>query len=218
MRDLVIDQRLRDDAIGLAAAVEHGVGDDAHQPEPAAAIDEVDPAPPSSRRGRAALGEGRVATRGGAAIDREALRALLQSPPARLRSASGRAPKCGITSAAAIAPAAGSARATRPCRPRGSRRRTGRRRRSCRRPWPNGAAGTATRSPALDRERAVRAAGDDQRRHLAAKSASAASRSARPVELHDLVLVGEQQVDPPAVDHRPSSLRVRRRCKRCRTG
>ena len=41
---------LRDHAVNPAAAGEHAVGDQAHQPEPAAAIDEVDPAPDHRRR------------------------------------------------------------------------------------------------------------------------------------------------------------------------
>ena len=45
MRDLEIDQRLRDHAIDLAARVQHRVGDHAHQAEPPAAIDEADAAP-----------------------------------------------------------------------------------------------------------------------------------------------------------------------------
>ena len=44
VRDFMVDQRLRDDAIDLAAGVEHGVGDDPHQAEPPAAIDQVDAA------------------------------------------------------------------------------------------------------------------------------------------------------------------------------
>ena len=44
MRDLEIDQRLRDHAISLAAGVHHRVGDHAHQAEPSAAVDETDAA------------------------------------------------------------------------------------------------------------------------------------------------------------------------------
>ena len=62
----------------------------------------------------------------------------------------------------------GSARGWRPCSARrGSRRRTDRRRRSCRPPAPTGAAGIAMRLAILDaRVAPCGAAGDDQRRHL----------------------------------------------------
>ena len=42
VRDLEVDQRGRDDAVDLAAELEHAVGDQAHQAEPAAAVDQVD--------------------------------------------------------------------------------------------------------------------------------------------------------------------------------
>ena len=73
MRDFELDQRAWDDAVNAAAASKHAVGDQAHQPEPAAAIDEVDAAP-DHRRGRRAgrVGEHGARTRRGAAIDREA--------------------------------------------------------------------------------------------------------------------------------------------------
>ena len=49
VRDLAVDQRLRDDADSLAAGLEHCVGDDAHQAELPAAVDE----PEAARRSAA---------------------------------------------------------------------------------------------------------------------------------------------------------------------
>ena len=45
MRDLMVDQCLRDNAIDLAARLQHRIGDNAHQAEPSAAIDHLDAAP-----------------------------------------------------------------------------------------------------------------------------------------------------------------------------
>src|SRR3546814_14415893 len=45
MRDLLFDQRLRDDANDLATARQHGIGDGAHQADSRAAIDQGDAAP-----------------------------------------------------------------------------------------------------------------------------------------------------------------------------
>ena len=42
MRQLVVHQVLRDDADDLAAGGERGVGDDAHQPDVPAAVDDAD--------------------------------------------------------------------------------------------------------------------------------------------------------------------------------
>src|SRR6185369_668844 len=42
--DFEVHQRSWDDAVDLAARLEHAVGDQSHQPEPASAIDEVDTA------------------------------------------------------------------------------------------------------------------------------------------------------------------------------
>ena len=44
MRDLAVDQRLRDHADDAAAALERGVGERAHQPDVRAAVDELDAA------------------------------------------------------------------------------------------------------------------------------------------------------------------------------
>src|SRR5262245_54341707 len=44
MRDLMIDQRLRNDAVYLAAGLQHRIGDYAHEAEAPAAIDHVDAA------------------------------------------------------------------------------------------------------------------------------------------------------------------------------
>ena len=63
-----------------------------------------------------------------------------------------------------------------------------------------GAAGTSTRSPSFDRQRARGAARNDQRRNFGESLASAAE-IARAGQLHCLVLIGEQDVD-----HRRSSI------------
>ena len=44
MGELAIDQPARDHADDLAARLERRVGDRAHQPDPAAAVDDADPA------------------------------------------------------------------------------------------------------------------------------------------------------------------------------
>ena len=52
MGDLPLDQGAGDDADDLAAGVERGVGDRAHQPELGAAIDQARARAPRSRRPR----------------------------------------------------------------------------------------------------------------------------------------------------------------------
>ena len=53
MRELALDELLRDHADHLAAGRERRVGDGAHQPDPAAAVDEAEPAARRSRAERA---------------------------------------------------------------------------------------------------------------------------------------------------------------------
>ena len=61
----MIDQRLRDHAIDLPAALEHAVGDQAHQAEAPAAVDEVDAARSTiaARRRARRIGERRLRLR-----------------------------------------------------------------------------------------------------------------------------------------------------------
>ena len=72
VRDFEIDQRVRDDAVNRPPA-QHAVGDQAHQAQPAAAIDEVDAAAAIASAVARGLGEHRDRSRRRAAIDGEAL-------------------------------------------------------------------------------------------------------------------------------------------------
>src|SRR5665213_4066762 len=93
MADLAVVQMVGDDAGHLAARLEGGIGQETHQADPAAAIDQADlvlaqeAAEPNRRR---AIGLGDLA--GGAAIDAEALHRrhflfLLSIPPNFRRAA-----------------------------------------------------------------------------------------------------------------------------------
>ena len=68
--DLLLAQRPRDHAVDLAAGFERGIGDDAHQPDGAAAIDQRQAAPGDDRaHGAGALGMDGVMARARAAED-----------------------------------------------------------------------------------------------------------------------------------------------------
>ena len=72
--ELARDERLRDDADGLAAPLEHRVGDDAHEPDGAAAVDQPELARDqlgAEAPGR--VGVGRARPLGRAAEDADAL-------------------------------------------------------------------------------------------------------------------------------------------------
>ena len=92
VRDLPVGQLLRDHAGDLAAGLEHGVGDDAHQADVAAAVDQADAfAGQAVAQGDGAFGVGRLAAGVGAAIDADrahgsgSLGRGLQSLPGRRR-------------------------------------------------------------------------------------------------------------------------------------
>src|SRR5690348_5626398 len=69
MRDLDVDERLRDDSVDLAAELEHAIGDQPHEAEPAAAVDQLDALADHGRGGRSrGVGEHRVVARRRAAI------------------------------------------------------------------------------------------------------------------------------------------------------
>ena len=63
MRDLLLLKRAGDHAVRLAAAIEDGGGDGAHQADVAAAVDQADAAlGQQSAEGRGGGGEGRIGT------------------------------------------------------------------------------------------------------------------------------------------------------------
>ena len=203
VRDFMVDQRLRDDAEHLAAGVEHGVGDDPHQPQPAAAIDEVDAAldhRPAEQRARRRRRPGR------------------RPPPSRNR------PRCGRCVTASPAPSnrrsgarhnAGSLRPPRSPRSTGSARALACLARAARKPaanrspapvvsttWRDRRGGDRDALAMRNRGRALGAARDDQRVDLGGKLGQRAVGIGAPGQLEHFVLIGEQQVDPAAVDHR----------------
>src|SRR6185503_14842507 len=103
--DLDVDQRLRDDAINEPAHLEDAVGDHPHEAEPSAAVHQLDLLLDHRCRGcPSSFGERWVGTGGGTAVNRKLIEILHRFTDS-LRSVSGRAPKCEITSAAAIDPA-----------------------------------------------------------------------------------------------------------------
>jgi hypothetical protein len=72
LRDLLLLKRAGDHAVRLAAAVEDGVRDRAHQADVAAAVDQAEAAlGQQAAEGRGGVGERRIDTGVGAAVDRD---------------------------------------------------------------------------------------------------------------------------------------------------
>src|SRR5690606_29551542 len=70
VRDFPVDQLFRDHAHHLAAALQHGIGDDAHQADVAAAVDQLQAlAGDAVAHGHGSFGVDRLAAGIGAAID-----------------------------------------------------------------------------------------------------------------------------------------------------